>query len=186
MSDSTTPPERDEPVNRPHSSGLSSEQYQQLKQIALFRLRGQGHGATLNCTALVHEAFMKLHKSDIDTPVDESHYFALASLAMRQIIVDHVRRKRAGKRGGDEVHVTLQESVMGDADKTIDLIELDEALTRLGALDTELEKLVVLRFFGGLNMAEAAEAMGKSKRSLERDWTRARLHLYRDLTLDDH
>jgi RNA polymerase sigma factor (TIGR02999 family) len=173
-------------MNPPTPSGLSSEQYRQLKQIALFRLRGQGPGATLNCTALVHEAFIKLQNSATDAPIDENHYFALASLAMRQIIVDHVRRKHANKRGGDEVHVTLQESVVGDADRTVDLIELDEALTRLGDLDAELEQLVVMRFFGGLSMTEAAEAMGKSKRTLERDWARARMHLYRDLTWDDH
>lgn len=161
--------------------GLTDELYYQLKQIARYRLQGMRPGATLNCTALVHEAFLKLSQGKPADPSSEDHLLALASLAMRQVIVDAARHKQADKRGGGAIHVTLQESAVGDEENLFDLLELDDALTRLAERDPELEKLVVLRFFAGLTMEQVARILGKSVRSAERDWTRARVYLYRDL-----
>lgn len=164
-------------------SELSTEVYQQLKQIAYGRLASCRPGSTLNCTALVHEAFLKLQPviNDLDGGVKGEHFMALASMAMRQIIVDYVRQRQAGKRGGGAVHVTLQESRVPNEEAEFDLLELDDALQRLASRDSKLEQLVVMRFFAGLSMEQAAQALGRSKRSVERDWTRARIYLFREL-----
>lgn len=164
--------------------GLTDEMYHQLKQIARYRLQGMHPDATLNCTALVHEAFLKLSQGKPADLVNEDHLLALASLAMRQIVVDAARRKQADKRGGGVIRVTLQESVVGNGENHFDLLELDDALTRLAERDPGLEQLVVLRFFAGLNMDQVARILGKSLRTAERDWTRARVYLYRDLRSD--
>ena len=102
-------------------------------------------------------------------------------MAMRQILVDYVRQKNAGKHGGDVLKVTLQESSVATETPSVDLLALDSALDRLSATDPMLERIVVMRFFGGFTIAETAEALGRSTRSVERDWTRARIYLYRDL-----
>ena len=104
---------------------------------------------------------------------------------MRQIIVDAARSKQAEKRGAGAIHVTLQEAAVGQEEKHLDILELDDALTRLAARDPELEKLVVLKFFAGLTMEEVARICGKSIRTTERDWTRARVYLYRYLSPDE-
>lgn len=163
------------------SLDLSSEHYRQLKQIARQRLSGHRPGTTLDCTALVHEAYLKINSGRVPSPGDTNHLMAVASLAMRQILVDAARRKRADKRGGGALHVTFQESQVGDDGPVVDLIELDEALARLAERDPFLEQLVVLRFFAGLSMTQTAEVLGKSLRTTERDWTRARVYLYQEL-----
>lgn len=157
--------------------------YQQLKQIARQRLGSYRSGVTLDCTGLVHEAYLKISasNSEFDQGTDGDHFLAVASMAMRQILVDHARKKRADKRGGGAVHVTLQEAQVGEEARTIDLIALDDALQKLATRDADLEKLVVLRFFAGLSMDQTARILGKSLRTTERDWTRARLYLYREL-----
>lgn len=162
---------------------LSAEVYAQLKQIAYGRLGSLRPGITLNCTALVHEAFLKLQPviKNLDGGSEGQHFMALASMAMRQIIVDYVRQRMAGKRGGDVVHVTLQESQVPGKEDEFDLLELDDAMRRLSVHDPDLEQIVVMRFFGGFNMTEIAKIHGRSKRSLERDWTRARIYLFREL-----
>ncbi len=162
-------------------AGLDAETYQQLKMLAHARLNGFRADMTLNCTSLVHEAFLKLRDS-AHVSENDSHFMAVASLAMRQILVDYVRQKRSGKRGGDVLHVTLQESRLESDAPGTDLIELDEAIGRLAKRDPELENLVVLRFFGGLTMTQLAEALSRPKRSVERDWTRARIYLYQELS----
>lgn len=166
------------------SLGLSPEHYRQLKQIARQRLSGHRPGATLDCTALVHEAYLKINSGRVPSPGDTNHLMAVASLAMRQILVDAARRKRADKRGGGALHVTFQESQVGESGPVIDLIELDDALGRLAQRDPSLERLVVLRFFAGLSMEQTAQVLGKSLRTTERDWTRARVYLYRELEPD--
>lgn len=165
--------------------GLGDDLYHELKQIARQRIRGMRPGATLNCTALVHEAFLKISQSDATNELDRDHLLALSSLAMRQIIVDAARRKQAEKRGAGAIHVTLQESAVSESESDIDLLELDEALTRLGARDPDLEKLVFLKFFAGLTTEQVARIRNTSVRTTERDWTRARVYLYRYLRPDE-
>jgi len=182
----------DDPPGNPHADvqhadalGLSTESYQQLKQIARQRLASYRNGMTLSCTDLVHEAYLKLSNSQnkLEDGIDGDHALAVASMAMRQILVDHARRKRAEKRGGGAVHVTLHEAQVGKEEQIIDLIDLDDAIKRLARRDPLLEKLVVLRFFAGLSMNQSANVLGRSLRTTERDWTRARLHLYQELQL---
>jgi len=164
---------------------LSAEMYAQLKRLAGFHLRNHQHNLTLNCTALVHEAFLMLEASASETDGSREHYAAVASLAMRQILVDYGRRKKAMKYGGDAIQLTLQESSASTAGPSVDLLALDAALKKLAETDPILEKVVVMRFFGGFSIAETAAALDRSTRSIERDWTRARLYLYRDLDLAD-
>lgn len=163
---------------------LSPELYQQLKQVARQRLATQYAGLTLECTALVHEAYLKLQAADPDLGGSSDHLLALASLAMRQILVDAARRRAAEKRGGGALHVTLQEGQIGDDGAVVDILELDGALKRLARRDPALERLVVLRFFAGLSMPETSRILGQSLRSTERDWTRARVYLFRELSPD--
>lgn len=169
---------------------LSPALYKQLKQVARQRLARQRAGQTLDCTALVHEAYLKLRAASPDLTGGTDHLLALASLAMRQILVDTARRRAADKRGGGALHVTLQEGQIGDGGPVVDgapvvdMIELDSALRRLARRDPGLERLVMLRFFAGLSMPEAARIMNRSLRSTERDWTRARVYLLRELAPD--
>ncbi len=161
--------------------GISDDVYVALKRLAQHYLRTYRRDMTLNCTALVHEAYLKLESSKTDAPESSSHYLAVAAMAMRQILVDYVRQKNAEKHGGDVLQVTLQESSVATETPSVDLLALDSALDRLSATDPMLERIVVMRFFGGFTIAETAEALGRSTRSVERDWTRARIYLYRDL-----
>lgn len=185
MDDQTGKPLQDvteeEAANR---VGLSAETYAQLKRLAHFHLQTFRKEMTLNCTALVHEAFLKLKASENETIHSQEHYAAVASMAMRQILVDYIRKKAAKKHGGDVLQVTLQESSATTDARSIDLLALDDALEKLSLTDPVLEKVVVLRFFGGFSVAETAAALSRSVRSVERDWTRARLYLYRDLHLE--
>jgi RNA polymerase sigma factor (TIGR02999 family) len=162
---------------------ISAEMYAQLKRLANFHLRTYRQDMTLNCTALVHEAYLKMAASSSETDGSHEHYAAVASLAMRQILVDYARRKKAKKYGGDAIQVTLQESSASTDATSIDLLALDDALSKLAETDPLLEKVVAMRFFGGFSIAETARALDRSTRSIERDWTRARIYLYRDLGL---
>ncbi len=162
---------------------ISTDMYAQLKRLASFHLRTYRKDMTLSCTALVHEAYLKLAASSSETDGSGEHYAAVASLAMRQILVDYARRKKAKKYGGDAVQVTFQESSAPEESMPIDLLALDDALTKLAETDPLLEKVVTMRFFGGFSIAETAQALDRSTRSIERDWTRARMYLYRDLDL---
>lgn len=165
------------------SLGLTPEVYAQLKQIARNRLRSFRSGITLDCTALVHEAYLKISagQPELDGGTGGDHFMAVASMAMRQILVDYARRRQADKRGGGALHVTLQEAQVGGEGPLVDLIALDEALRKLASRDPLLERLVVLRFFAGLSMSQTARTLGRSLRTTERDWTRARVYLFREL-----
>ena len=163
--------------------GITRDTYEQLKRLAHHYLRSYRRDMTLNCTALVHEAYLKIHSSDSGAPASRSHFAAVAAMAMRQILVDYVRKKNAKKHGGDALQVTLQESSASTDARSVDLLALDSALDKLAGTDPMLEKVVVMRFFGGFSIAETAAALNRSTRSIERDWTRARMYLYRDLDL---
>ena len=156
--------------------------YDDLHALAEKYLRAEPAGHTLQPTALVHEAYMKLVDQ---TRVDwkgRTHFFAVGAQAMRRILVDHARRRRAIKRGGDRQRITVDEQLLAEGRRDEDLLALDEALKKLADLDTQQAKIVELRFFGGLNVAETATALGISKRTAEREWTMVRSWLRRELT----
>lgn len=131
---------------------------------------------TLQPTAVVHEAYLKLAATDPEAWADREHFLAVAARAMRQILVDAARRRLADKRGGDRSRVTLTGLPEAGPDG-LDTLSLDEALTRLGALDPRQARVVELRFFGGLTVPEVAQVLDQSTATVERDWRRARAWL---------
>lgn len=156
--------------------------YGDLKGIAHRRLRGERSDHTLNTTAIVHEAYLKLVPQATATWRDRAHFFAVAARVIRHILVDYARHRGAEKRGGSAIRVPLREDLEGDDESTVDLLALDEALRSLAERDPRLRSVVECRFFAGMTMDETAEAQGVSKRTAERDWTRARTYLYQALT----
>jgi RNA polymerase sigma factor (TIGR02999 family) len=156
--------------------------YDALRQLAAQRLRGSAAGAiTLQPTALVHEAFLRLVHGEIDWQ-SRAHFFAVASKTMRNVAIDHARRRHADKRGGDAVRVELTEGVgVAAGGPGVDVLALDEALSRLETLDARQAKVVELRFFAGLSTAETAVVLDCSSATVERDWRSARAWLFREL-----
>ena len=152
--------------------------YQELQACAHRQLARRSAGETLNTTALVHEAYLKLTASDRQTYNDRVHFFAVAASAMRQILVDYARRAGAGKRGGGMRELSLDPAELASAGRADELVALDEALTQLATLDPRLARTVELRFFGGLSVEETADALGTSPRTVKRDWRKARALLY--------
>lgn len=157
--------------------------YADLKRIARRQLgAARGAASTLTTTALVHEAYFRLARPDNLDLVDRGHFFAVAARAMRQILVDHARRRVAEKRGGGAVALELDEGRVAAAeDRAEMLVALDVALEKLEQLDAQLARLVEWRFFGGMTFEEAAAGLARSDRSLKRDWRRAKAFLYREL-----
>jgi len=155
--------------------------YEDLRAIAHRHLRRETPGHTLNTTALVHESYLSLARSDDLEWESRAHFFAIASRAMRHILVDYARRRSAEKRGGDRVRVTLGDAMATSGDGTEDLLELDDALSSLAELDERLVSVVECRFFGGMSVPETAEALDVSSRTVERDWMRAKAYLSRTL-----
>jgi RNA polymerase sigma factor (TIGR02999 family) len=156
--------------------------YDELRRVARARLRAERPGHTLQATALVHEAYLRLVGAGA-TPRNRTHLFAMAAKLMRQILVDHARRKDARKRGGSATMIALDEAVPAPPVATVDLLALDEALIELSALDPRLCQVVELKFFAGLNIAETAEALHVSPATVERDWTVSKAWLHQRLTL---
>jgi len=158
--------------------------YQTLKRISRRQLRTRGGTSTLDTTDLVHEAYLKLtSRAPVDWR-DRTHFYSVAARAMRQVLVDHARKRGARKRGGDRRRVPLTEETVGAVEDVDDLLALDEAMERLETRSRRLAKVVELRFFGGMTMAEVARTLGVSTRTVERDWTKARLILHRELFPD--
>lgn len=166
------------------SVGLAvADLYENLRLIARRHLRRLKPGHTLNTTAVVHEAYLKIAGSQDSRWNDRGHFFALASTAMRQLLLDHARRRRADKRGGGAVRVTLEDGMaIASSPATPDVLALDAALRALAGHDPVLEKIVECRFFAGLTVEETAAALGRSTRSVERDWARARAYLFQALS----
>ena len=155
--------------------------YQELRGIAHRQLGPGRRGGSLSTTALVHEAYLKLVDQSRAEWRDQVHFLALASLAMRHVLVDRARALTTAKRGGPQHRITLAEAeVPVDAGPEA-LLELDEALEGLARLDPRLEKIVVCRFFGGLTEEQIAAALAISVRSVQRDWAKARMLLRRVL-----
>jgi RNA polymerase sigma factor (TIGR02999 family) len=164
--------------------GLFSQMYPELRAIAHRQLRAFRPGDTLNTTAVVHEAYMKLVDQGRAEPNDRAHFLALASRAMRFVVVDYARARSRAKRGGNAEQVILDAAEIAGAERAEDLLALDEALTRLGELDARLAAVVEYRFFGGLEHQEIAQVTGRSVPTIKRDWTRARTWLYREMRGD--
>jgi RNA polymerase sigma factor (TIGR02999 family) len=160
-------------------AGGSSEElfrvFEHLRRIAAAQFRGERGDHTLQPTALVNEAWLKLMGQRVDFN-DRAHFFAIASQAMRRILVDHARQKRAAKRAAPELH---EEPVFDGVD--VDVLALDAALEKLAALDASQARVVELKYFGGLTNEEVAEATGASVATVKRAWQTARAFLFREL-----
>jgi RNA polymerase sigma-70 factor, ECF subfamily len=155
--------------------------YGELKAIArqVFRLERRDH--TLQPTAVVHEAFVKLAGGEASFR-DRAHFYAVASQAMRQVLVDHARARGARKRGGNATRMELGDPACSDGElSAADVLAVDEALSRLATLDPDQARIVELRFFGGLTVEETAEVLGSSAPTVKRHWRLARAFLAREL-----
>ena len=155
--------------------------YEQIKSIAHRELRGERTGHTLATTDLVHEAYLKLVDQTRIEWRDRAHFYALACIAMRQVLVEHARRRNAEKRRAQKEKAPLEEALTMAVSRSEELVALDEALERLAARDARLARVVECRFFGGLSVEETARVLGLSERTVVRDWERARAHLYEAL-----
>jgi len=155
--------------------------YQELRRLAASYIRRERPGQTLQPTALVHEAYLRLMKDKPGRWHNRAHFCAIAAHSMRQILIERARARGAQKRGGARHRVTLDEALVAGGERSIDLVALDEALERLAAFDPEQARLVELRFFGGLTVEETAEAMNISPATVKRHWTVACAWLAREL-----
>lgn len=159
--------------------------YEELRRIAARAMRRETTGHTLQPTALVNEAYLRLVRQERADWRDRTHFFAIAAQIMRRILVDHVRSKRRLRRGGEQVLITLDE--LGGAPPSpgsageVDVLALDEALTRLEALAPRQCRIVELRFFSGLTVEATAEALGIAPITVKREWAMAKTFLYREL-----
>ena len=156
--------------------------YDELRRVARRRLRGESPGHALQSTALVHEVYLRLVDVDRMTLKSRTHFFALAAKLMRQILVDHARRQHADKRGGRVTIVSLDDVSPVAQPSSVDVLALDQALGALSSIDDRQCRVVELRFFAGLNIDEAAEALGVSPATVEREWALAKAWLYRRLS----
>jgi RNA polymerase sigma factor (TIGR02999 family) len=155
--------------------------YGELRRIASRQLQGERPGHTLGTTGLVHETYLKLADQTRVQWQDRSHFYRVAAVAMRRILVDYARRHRAKRRGGEVQRITLDENATV-AERGETLLALDEALGRLSGLSPRLCQVVECRYFGGLTEEETAQALGVTLRTVQRDWAKARGWLYLELT----
>ncbi|MEQ8767478.1 MAG: sigma-70 family RNA polymerase sigma factor [Planctomycetota bacterium] len=145
--------------------------YEDLKKLARKAFQGQGAGHTLQPTALVHEAFFRLVRPKETGWNDRRHFFRVAAMAMRQLLTEHARKKRAVKRGGEQIRVEFEEPAVESPTPLVDLVALDEALTELQSLNPRHARIVELRFLAGLTIDETSEVLGVSPRTVRQDWT---------------
>jgi RNA polymerase sigma factor (TIGR02999 family) len=155
--------------------------YDELRRLAAHYLRREQPGHTLQATALVHDVYLRLLQDSHLSWQNRAHFFGIAARSMRQVLIERARARGAAKRGGDHVRVTFDPGLIAAVPESIDLEALDDALTRLGALDPGLARVVEVRFFGGLSIEEAAEALSVSPATIKRRWTLAKAWLARDL-----
>ena len=156
--------------------------YADLRRLADAYLRRERFDHTLQSTALVHEAFLKLIDQRETHWKNRAHFFGIAAQAIRRILVDHARQRKAEKRGGNAIRLALDQSIAAVNQKDVDVMALDDALTRLADLDKRQAEIVELRFFGGLSIDETAEVLHISAPTVKREWASARAWLFRDLT----
>ena len=156
---------------------LMPQVYHELRTLAHRHLQREPAGHTLSTTALVHEAYLRLSQSDAGWP-DRRHFFAYAATLMRNILVDYARRRGSGKRGGGVIVVELNQADAKVDALATDVVALDAALVQLEQAEPDLARLVEMRFFAGMSLQEIGDLMGRSLRSLDRDWRKARAFLH--------
>jgi RNA polymerase sigma factor (TIGR02999 family) len=156
--------------------------YDELRRLARAYLRREHGARTLQTTALVHEAYLRLVDQTCVDWKNRAHFFGVAAHLMREILVDHARRRQAGKRGGGALKISLDDRIGKRDARDADLLALDEALDRLSTMDPQQSRIVELRYFTGLSVEEAAEAVGMSPATVKREWRSARIWLYNELT----
>jgi RNA polymerase sigma factor (TIGR02999 family) len=156
--------------------------YGELKRLAARYLRRERVGHTLQSTALVHEAFLRLIDQRNVRWQNRAHFFGVAAQMIRRILVDHARARQTAKRGSDAPKLSLDEAIALPEKKEIDIISLDDALGALAKIDPQQARIVELRFFTGLTVEETAEVLGISPATVKRDWVTAKAWLYRDLS----
>jgi RNA polymerase sigma factor (TIGR02999 family) len=159
--------------------------YQELRRVARRYLRRERVGHTLQTTALVHEAYLRLVDQQAIPWQSRAHLFALAAQMMRRILVDHARDRKRFKRGGAQTRVTLDKVVESASARAVDLVALDDALQALATRDEQQSRIVELRYFGGLTIAEAAAVLDVSPATVKNKWTLARAWLHRELRQRD-
>lgn len=177
----TSPESQSDGRETPRAEELLPLVYAELRAVAGAFIRGERQGHTLQPTALVHEAFLRLADKDRMRWQDEHHFIAVAASVMRRVLVDHARRRKTEKRGGDRLRVTYFDTPLVEGSTDVDLLELDDALNKLATLDERQTQVVELRFFGGLRVEDAARILDVSSRTIEADWSMARAWLRREL-----
>jgi RNA polymerase sigma factor (TIGR02999 family) len=156
--------------------------YEELRRLAKSYLRRERPDHTLQGTAVVHEAFLRLIDQNRVQWQNRAHFFGVAAQMIRHILVDHARAQLAGKRGGGAAKLSLDEAMAVPGGKDVDLLALDDALIRLAKMDEQQSRIVELRYFGGLTIEETAEVIGVSPATVKRDWVMAKAWLHRTLT----
>jgi RNA polymerase sigma-70 factor (ECF subfamily) len=154
----------------------------ELHRLAHQYMRRETPGHTLQTSALVNEAYLKLIDQRQVTWQNRSHFYGIVAQLMRRVLLDHARRRQQAQRGGSFLHVPLDEAVLGAAQRTAELIALDDALNDLAKFDTRKSQIVELRFFGGLSNEEVAEVTGLSLRTIEREWQKAKIWLHQAIS----
>ena len=155
--------------------------YEELRRQAVRYLQRERPGHTLQTTALIHEAYLRLIDQKDVRWQNRAHFFGIAAQLMRRILVDHARSRQAAKRGGSDIKLPLEEGMIVAEGKDVNLVALDEALERLAAIDPQQSRVVELRFFSGLSVEETAAVLGVSTRTVKRDWNVAKAWLRREI-----
>jgi RNA polymerase sigma factor (TIGR02999 family) len=155
--------------------------YEELRRIAAARMAQEAAGQTLQPTALVHEAWLRMVGEGARTWQNRAHFFGAASEAMRRILIDNARRKSRLKRGGDQQRIDLEDVDLAAASPDDKILMIDEALERLKAEDEEKGRIVVMKFFGGLTNQEVAQNLGVTERTVERQWAYAKAWMFRQI-----
>ncbi|HEY1895161.1 MAG TPA: sigma-70 family RNA polymerase sigma factor [Terracidiphilus sp.] len=155
--------------------------YDEMRRLAHRYLRRERPGHTLQSTALVHEAFVRLTGNALPQWEDRAHFFAIAAHLMRQILVEYARSRNAGKRGGDAIKLAIDSVDVPGQSPGLDIVALDDALKDLARIDPQQSRVVELRFFSGLSIGDTAEVLGISESTVKRDWNTARVWLFREL-----
>ncbi|HEY6392911.1 MAG TPA: sigma-70 family RNA polymerase sigma factor [Bryobacteraceae bacterium] len=163
---------------RDAESRLIRRVYADLRRLAAGYLRRERPGQTLQPTALVHEAYIRLKKANNGEWNDRKHFFAIATRIMREILVDNARARKAEKRGGHALRIDVDQAYIAAGQRSVDILALDEALIKLEKLDPRQSMIVELRFFGGLPERDIAEILGVSERTVKREWQSARAWLF--------
>lgn len=158
--------------------------YPELKRLAHFQMASERSDHTLNTTAIVHEAYIRLAAQD-DGWKDRKHFLRAAATVMRHLLVDHARKRNAAKRGDGKGALEFDDNHLVTDDDTVAVLALNNAMKDIVAIDPRLEHIIECRYFAGLSVAETAEALGMAKRTVERDWQRARGYLLRALETDN-